>query len=413
MTAARVPPNQSSMSHRLAQRLDVVQPSATLAVSARAAALRAQGRTIYPFGVGEPDFDTPAHIRDAAKLALDEGHTRYTAVTGTAALKKAIAARSAAVRSVPCAPEQVVVSVGAKHALFNLALSLYEAGDEVICPAPYWVSYPEQVRLVGATAITPETREDEGWLLSPDALSKALTPKTKAVILCTPSNPTGSAYSEAKMRALLEVLAPHDCWLIVDEIYASLVYDGFKHVSALTLASEKLRERILVIDGVSKSYAMTGWRIGWSITPVPLAKALDVVQSQSTTNPAAVAQAAAVAALTGPQDSIEVMRKRFELRRTRMVDGLRRIPGVTCRAPEGAFYAFADCRALYGIEFGGAKIGDDLAIAKFLLEEAGCAAVPGSAFGAPGYLRFSYATSEENIDAGLAAAKAAVEKARR
>jgi aspartate aminotransferase len=401
------------MSHRLAQRLDVVQPSATLAVSARAAALRAQGRTIYPFGVGEPDFDTPAHIRDAAKLALDEGHTRYTAVTGTAPLKKAIAARSTEVRGVPCTPEQIVVSVGAKHSLFNLALALYEPGDEVICPAPYWVSYPEQVRLVGATAVTPETREDEGWLLSPDTLSKSLTPKTKAVILCTPSNPTGSAYPEAQMRALLEVLAPHDCWLIVDEIYASLVYDGFKQVSALTLADAKLRDRILVIDGVSKSYAMTGWRIGWSITPAPLAKSLDVVQSQSTTNPAAVAQAAAVAALTGPQGSIETMRQRFEARRTRMVEGLRRIPGVTCRAPEGAFYAFADFRALYGIEHGGAKIADDLAIAKFLLEEAGCAAVPGSAFGAPGYLRFSYATSEENIDAGLAAAKAAVEKAKR
>ena len=204
------------MSTRFAQRLDVVQPSATLAVSARAAALRAQGKTIYPFGVGEPDFDTPAHIRDAGKKALDDGHTRYTAVVGTMELRKAIAKRSSETRGVPCAPEQVVVTVGAKHALFNLALALYEPGDEVICPAPYWVSYPEQVRLVGATAVMPQTREDEGWLLSPEALEKALSPRTKAVILCTPSNPTGSAYPEAKMRALLEVLSKHDCYLIVD-----------------------------------------------------------------------------------------------------------------------------------------------------------------------------------------------------
>jgi aspartate aminotransferase len=207
------------------------------------------------------------------------------------------------------------------------------------------------------------------------------------------------------MRALLEVLAPHDCYLIVDEIYSDLVYGGFEHVSALSLAPEKMRERIIVVDGVSKSYAMTGWRIGWSITPPSLAKALDVVQSQSTTNPTAVAQAAAVAALTGPQDSIADMRKHFEGRRTRMVKGLRAIPGVTCREPEGAFYAFADVRGLM------AKIGakTDLEAATFLLEKAGCAAVPGSAFGAPGYMRFSYATSEENIDAGLAAAKKAVE----
>jgi aspartate aminotransferase len=404
------------MSTRLAQRLEVVQPSATLAVSARAAALRAQGRTIYPYGVGEPDFETPAFIRDAAKAALDAGATRYTAVPGTPDLRKAVAAHSERVRGVKCAPEQVVVAVGAKHALFDLALALYEPGDEIIIPAPYWVSYPEQVRIVGATPVIVETKEEDGWLLSPAALEKALTPKTKAVILCTPSNPTGSAYPEAALRGLLEVLEKHDCWLITDEIYAALVYDGFKQVSALSLASEKLRERIIVIDGVSKTWAMTGFRIGWSITPVHVAKALDVIQSQSTTNAAAVAQAAAVAALNGPTDSVEAMRVRFEARRTRMVEGLRAIPGVQCRSPEGAFYAFADFRALLGLPSAHGKSGkleNDLEIATFLLEEAGCAAVPGSAFGAPGYLRFSYATSEQNIDAGLAAAKAAVEKAKR
>ncbi|MBI2391126.1 MAG: pyridoxal phosphate-dependent aminotransferase [Deltaproteobacteria bacterium] len=401
------------MSTRLAKRLDVVQPSATLAVSARAAALKAQGRTIYPFGVGEPDFDTPVHIRDAAKAALDKGATRYTAVSGTPELKKAVAEHSARTRGVPCEPSQVVVGVGAKHVLFNLALALYEPGDEVIIPAPYWVSYPEQVRLCGAEAVILETSEADGFRVRPDALEKALNAKTKAVILCTPSNPTGSAYPESELRAICEVMAKHDAWLIVDEIYSSLVYDGFRSVSALTLSSAK--ERVIVVDGVSKTYAMTGWRIGWSITPPHVAKVLDMVQSQSTTNAAAVAQAAAVAAITGTQEPVEQMRARFEARRDLIVKRLNEIPGVKCRTPEGAFYAFADLRGLLGLPSQHAqsgKLADDLEIAKFLLEEAGCAAVPGSAFGAPGYMRFSYATSEENIEKGLAAAKAAVEAAR-
>lgn len=401
------------MTTRLAKRLEVVQPSATLAVSARAAALKAQGKTIYPFGVGEPDFDTPVHIRDAAKVALDKGATRYTAVSGTPELKKAIAEDSQKRRGVPCDPSQIVVGVGAKHVLFDLALALYEPGDEVIIPAPYWVSYPEQVRLVGAEPVIVQTTEEDGFRLRPEALEKALTPKTKAVILCTPSNPTGSAYAEADMRAICEVMARHDAWLIVDEIYAELVYDGFEHVSALTLSSAK--DRVIVVDGVSKTYAMTGWRIGWSITPPHVAKVLDMVQSQSTTNAAAVAQAATVAALTGSKEPVESMRKRFESRRDLIVERLSAIPGVKCRKPEGAFYAFADFRGLLGLPWSGAasgKLADDLEIAKFLLEESGCAAVPGSAFGAPGYMRFSYATSEENIEKGLAAAKAVVEAAR-
>ena len=399
----------------LAQRLEVIQPSATLAVSARAAALRAAGKTVYPFGVGEPDFDTPEHIREAAKRAIDGGAHRYTNVTGTPELRRAIAAQSAARRGVPCAPEQVVASVGAKHALFNLALALYGPGDEVIIPAPYWVSYPEQVRIVGAEPVIVETREDQGFLLSASALERALTPRTKAIILCTPSNPTGSAYGEQALRELLAVVERHDCYLILDEIYASLVYDGFRSVSALSLASEALRDRMIVIDGVSKAYAMTGWRIGWSIAPVRVSKALDIVQSQSTTNATAIAQAAAVAALTGDQSCVEAMRQTFEARRNRMVSALNAIPGVSCRTPEGAFYAFADFRGLFGLSTPHAasgKIENDLEIAKFLLEEAGVAAVPGSAFGAPGYLRFSYATSETIIDQGISALRAAVDRAR-
>jgi aspartate aminotransferase len=398
----------------LAKRLEVVQPSATLAVSARAAKLKAEGKTVYGFGVGEPDFNTPQHICDAAKVAIDKGAHRYTAVSGTPELKKAIAEDSQKRRSVPCAPEQIVVGVGAKHVLFNLALALYEPGDEVVIPAPYWVSYPEQVRLCGADPVIIETREEDGFRINAKMLKHALSPRTKAVILCTPSNPTGSAYPEEEMRAIVEVMAQTDAWLIVDEIYAELVYDGFKHVSALSLSQAK--ERVIVVDGVSKTYAMTGWRIGWSITPPHVAKVLDIVQSQSTTNATAIAQAAAVAALTGTKEPVEAMRKRFESRRDLIVDRLQAIPGVKCRKPEGAFYAFADFRALLGIKSPHGTNGvlaNDLEIAKFLLEESGCAAVPGSAFGAPGYLRFSYATSEETIEKGLAAAKAVVERASR
>ena len=297
--------------------------------------------------------------------------------------------------------------------MFNLALALYEPGDEVIVPAPYWVSYPEQIRIVGAEPVIVETHEAQNFLLTPQALEAALTTRTKAIILCTPSNPTGSAYSEDALRGLLNVLERHECWLIVDEIYASLVYDGFRSTSALSLASPALRERIIVVDGVSKAYAMTGWRIGWSITPSAICKALDVVQGQSTTNATAVAQAAAVVALVSDQSCVEKMRNTFEARRNRMVAALNAIPGLRCRTPEGAFYAFVDVRGLYGIVTQHAASGiiaNDLDVAKFLIEEAGVAAVPGSAFGAPGYLRFSYATSEAIIDQGIASLRAAVDR---
>ena len=395
-----------------ARRLDVVQPSVTLAMNARAAELRAKGVDVYAFGVGEPDFEPPALVIDAARKALDTGVSKYTAVTGIPALKQAICARTAAVRGWSPKPSQVTVSIGAKHALFNLALALYEPGDEVIIPAPYWVSYPEQVKICGAEPVIVQTDEAGGFKMTAEAFAKALTPRTKAVILCTPSNPTGSAYNEGELRALVEVWKKTDAWLIVDEIYADLVYDGFKHVSAATLAGDAM-DRIVIVDGVSKTYAMTGWRIGWSIAPDRLAKALDMVQGQSTTNATAIAQHAAVAALTGGQEEVERMRSAFEKRRTVMVEGLRSIPGVKCRMPEGAFYAFADCRSLYGIEYNGKPIASDEDVSFFLLEKANVAAVPGGAFGAPGYVRFSYATSEERINGGIAAIKRAVEAAKR
>ncbi|MGH7434762.1 MAG: pyridoxal phosphate-dependent aminotransferase [Polyangiaceae bacterium] len=396
----------------LASRLSVVAPSVTLAMNARAQEMKAKGVDVFAFGVGEPDFEPPAHVLEAAKRAIDAGCSKYTAVTGIAPLKQAICEATERMRGWSPKPENVCVGVGAKHALFNLALALYEPGDEVVIPKPFWVSYPEQVRIVGATPVLVDTREDEGWKVSPKALEAALTPKTKAVILCTPSNPSGIAYTEAETAALVDVLRKHNCWLIVDEIYAELVYDGLRFVSAAKLAPD-LRDRIIVVDGVSKTFAMTGWRIGWAIAPAPLIKALDLVQGQSTTNASAVAQYAALAALKGPTDEFAQIRAKFQSRRDAMVEGLRSVPGIQCRKPEGAFYCFADCRGLYGLEWNGKPIATDEDVAFFLLDKAHVAAVPGGAFGAPGYVRFSYAASEERLRAGAAAMRAAVEAAKK
>jgi aspartate aminotransferase len=393
-----------------ASRLKVVAPSITLAMNARALDLKSKGVDVFAFGVGEPDFDPPAHVLDAAKRAIDAGCSKYTAVTGIPTLKQAICEATERMRGWLPKPENVCVSVGAKHTLFNLALALYEPGDEVVIPKPYWVSYPEQVRLVGATPVLVDTREEDGWKLSPAALEKALTPRTKAVILCTPCNPTGLAYTEEETRALVDVVRKSDCWLIVDEIYAELVYEGLRFVSAAKIAPD-LRERMIVVDGVSKTYAMTGWRIGWALAPAPLIKALDVVQGQSTTNPTAVAQHAAIAALKGSSDDFARIRTMFEKRRNAMVAGLSSIPGIKCRKPDGAFYAFADVRGLYGLDWNGKTIESDEDVVFWLLDKAHVAAVPGSGFGAPGYVRFSYASSEERIAAGLAAMRKVVDAA--
>jgi aspartate aminotransferase len=392
--------------------LSVVAPSITLAMNSKALELKAKGVDVFAFGVGEPDFEPPEAVREAAKKAIDAGCSKYTAVTGIPALKEAICDTNERLRGWRPKPENVCVSVGAKHTLFNLALALYEPGDEVIIPKPFWVSYPEQVRIVGATPVLVDTREEDGWKLSPAQLEKALGPKTKAVILCSPSNPTGLAYTEDETRALIDVLRKSDCWLIVDEIYAELVYEGFRFVSAAKIAPD-LRDRMVIVDGVSKTYAMTGWRIGWALAPAPLIKALDVVQGQSTTNPTAVAQHAAIAALRGgTADEFGRIRSTFEKRRNAMVAALSSVPGIKCPKPTGAFYAFADVRGLYGLNWNGKRIASDEDVAFWMLEKAAVAAVPGGGFGAPGYVRFSYAASEERIAAGGAAIRAAAAAAR-
>jgi aspartate aminotransferase len=395
-----------------AERLSVVAPSITLAMNARAADLKAKGVDVFSFGVGEPDFDPPRFVLDAAKAAIDAGCSKYTAVSGIAPLKEAIAAFCKERRGFEVTPANIIVGVGAKHVLFNLALALYEAGDEVIIPAPYWVSYPEQVRMVGATPVVVVTTEESGFRLSPAQLEAALTPKTKAVVLCTPSNPTGSAYSRAELEGLAAVLRKHDCYIIVDEIYAELVYDGFEHVSLAALAPD-MKDRIIVVDGVSKTWAMTGWRIGWAVAHPKLIKAIDTIQGQSTTNPTAVAQHAAKAALTGPIGVVTEMRDAFQKRRNVMVDGLNALPGVTCRMPEGAFYAFADMRGLYGIKGPKGVLANDEDVAGWLLDVAHVSGVPGSGFGAPGYLRLSYASSEERIRGALSSIATCIAQAER
>jgi aspartate aminotransferase len=385
----------------VAKRLSVVKPSATVAVSDRARELRAQGVDVLSFSVGEPDFDTPEHVGQAAKEAIDAGHTRYTAARGILELREAICERSAERRGgIAHKPSEVVVSVGAKHTLFNLALALYDEGDEVIIPAPYWVSYPEQASIVGAKPVIVETDAAAGFRMTPEALSAAITQRTKALVLCSPSNPTGSAYTAEQLRALADVAAKHKFWLIVDEIYGELVYGGFEQKSILEVAPE-LKDRIIIVDGVSKTYAMTGWRIGWMLGPAHVAKACDTIQGQATTNPAAPAQYATIAALRGPQEPIEAMRQAFEERRGIIVSGLNAIDGIDCRTPEGAFYAFASVQGLIGKKAGTQTLASDLDVASYLLEEAKCAVVPGTAFGAPGFVRISYAASNDMIREGL------------
>jgi aspartate aminotransferase len=396
----------------VAQRLSAVKPSATVAVAQRARELKAQGIDVLSFSVGEPDFDTPAHIREAAKKAIDSGETRYTAARGIVPLREAICEASAKRRpGVTYAPAECMVSVGAKHTLFNLALALYNPGDEIIIPAPYWVSYPEQVRLAEANPVIVQTTESDGFRMTPDMLRSAITPKTKALLLCSPSNPTGAAYSGEQLRALADVAGEHDLWIIVDEIYGQLVYGGFEQKSIVEVAPE-LRDKIIIVDGVSKTFAMTGWRIGWMLGPEYVTKACEKIQGQATTNPSSVAQHAAIAALTGPWEPMEEMRKAFEERRSIIVDGLNAIEGLSCQVPEGAFYAFPNVQGLLGKKGAGKTLETDLDLAGYLLEEARCAVVPGTAFGSPGFVRMSYAASNEMIREGLTRIGEAVSKLR-
>lgn len=380
----------------LASRLSRVKPSPTLAVTAKAAELKAAGKDVIGLGAGEPDFNTPDHIKEAAIDAIKRNDTRYTAVAGTPALKKAVSDKFKRENGLDYAANQIVVGTGAKQVLFNAFLATLNAGDEVIIPAPYWVSYPDMVLFAEGTPITVACREEDGFKLTPQALEKAITPKTRWLILNSPSNPTGAAYSESELRALADVLLAHpQVWIMADDIYEHLCYDGFAF-KTIAQVEPKLYERTLTVNGVSKAYAMTGWRIGYAGGPKALIAAISDIQSHSTSNPCSISQAASVAALNGPQDFLADWCKSFAHRRNLVADALNAIPGLTCSKPEGAFYVFPSMKGLLGKKTpSGKKIDSCTDFCNYLLEDALVAAVAGSAFGMGGYFRISYATSEK------------------
>ena len=392
------------MSVRIASRLTPIKPSITLAVTAKAARLKAEGVDVVSFGAGEPDFDTPDHIKEAARTSLAKGVGKYTEVAGIAALRKAIAAEMSRVHGCAIAPEHVLVSCGAKHSLYNLFMALIDPGDEVIIPAPYWVSYPDMVMLAGGKPVIVAGRAEDDFAVTADQVAAACTPKTRAIVLNNPSNPTGAVYTRAQIEALAKVVVERDLLVISDDIYRSLVYAGATYVSIAGL-SQALADRTILVDGVSKTYAMTGWRIGYTaVTPAlaPVIKAMSTIQGQSTSNPTHIAQIATLAALTGPQDCVETMRRAFDERRTEMVKLLRAIPGVTCREPKGAFYAFPDVSAHVGKTTPeGKRLATDVELCDWLLEAGKVAVVPGSGFGAPGHVRLSYACGMPNIRDGV------------
>jgi len=387
---------------KLASRLDPIKPSITLAVTAKAAKLKASGVDVISFGAGEPDFDTPEHIKQAVHAALDgKGTGKYTDVAGILPLRKAIAAELGQVHKVSIDPDQVLVSTGAKHSLFNLFMALLDPGDEVLIPAPFWVSYPDMVMLAGGKPVILETRAEDNFAVTAAQVRAAVTPRTRAIVLNNPSNPTGAVYSRAQIEALAAACVEKDLLVVSDDIYRQLVYGDATYVSIASIGPE-IAARTILIDGASKTYAMTGWRIGYTAGPLPLIKAMAKIQGQSTSNPTHVAQLAALAALTGPQQCVADMRKAFDERRIAIVKLLRAIPGVKCVEPKGAFYAFPDVSAYVGKKSPqGTVLADDVQLCDWLVDHGKVAVVPGSGFGAPGFVRLSYACSMQDIENGV------------
>ncbi|MBC7143107.1 MAG: pyridoxal phosphate-dependent aminotransferase [Rhodobacteraceae bacterium] len=376
-----------------------VKPSPTIAVTNKARELKAEGRDIIGLGAGEPDFDTPENIKAAAKRAIDEGKTKYTAVDGIPELKAAIAAKFARENGLHYKPNQITVGTGGKQTLYNALVATLNPGDEVIIPAPYWVSYPDMVLLAGGTPVPVACGIESGFKLTPERLEAAITPKTKWFIFNSPSNPTGAGYSRTELKALTEVLMKHPhVWVMSDDMYEHLVFDDFEFVTPAQV-EPGLYDRTLTCNGVSKAYAMTGWRIGYAAGPVELIRAMGTVQSQSTSNPCSIAQYAAVEALDGPQDFLAENKKVFQRRRDLVVSMLNQAKGIKCPRPEGAFYVYPDIAGCIGkTSAGGAKIADDEAFATALLEETGVAVVFGAAFGLSPNFRVSYATSDAALE---------------
>ncbi len=394
----------------IAERLSRIKPSPTLAVSQKARELKAAGQDVIGLGAGEPDFDTPDNIKEAAMAAIRDGQTKYTAVDGTAELKAAICAKFKRENGLDYAPEQVSVGTGGKQVLYNALMATLDPGDEVIIPAPYWVSYPDMVLLAGGEPVFVPCAQNNNFKLTPEDLESAITKRSKWLILNSPSNPTGSAYTRDELKALTEVLLRHEqVWVLTDDMYEHLVYDDFRFTTAAQV-EPGLKDRTLTMNGVSKAYCMTGWRIGYGAGPTQLIKAMSKVQSQSTSNPSSISQAAAVEALNGPQDFIAAHNEVFKSRRDLVVDLLNKCPGLHCHKPEGAFYVYPSCAGAIGKKTpDGKTIETDSDFVTYLLEAEGVAAVQGVAFGLSPYFRISYATSTEALEEACARIKRACE----
>jgi aspartate aminotransferase len=390
----------------LADRLKTLAPSPTLAMQAKAKAMRAQGIDVISFGAGEPDFDTPRRIKDAAIRALEQGQTKYTEVGGVPELRAAVCQKFKRDNGLDYAPDEITVSCGAKHTLYNLFMALVNPGDEVLIPSPYWVSYPEQVRLLGGVPVPVVTPESTGFDLDPAELRRAVTPRTKMIVLDSPGNPTGAVFSPAALAEVAKLAVERDLWIVSDECYEALTYEGC-HVSIASLSAE-VKARTIVVNTCSKAYAMTGWRIGYAAGPKPVIKAMTDVQSQVTSNPASVSQWAAVEALAGPQDEVALMTREFDRRRHVTIAALNAVPGVRCVMPKGAFYAFPNVSGLFGKRARGGILRGSADVCAFLLDEARIATVAGVDFGSDAHIRLSYATGLETITTGLGRMDAAV-----
>lgn len=384
----------------LSKRVQGIKPSPTLAIDAKAKGLKAQGIDIISFGTGEPDFDTPQNIKDVAIDAINNGFTKYCPVSGTLDLKNAIINKFKTDNNLEYTKEEIIVSCGAKHSLYNIFQTIFDEGDEIIIPAPYWVSYPDMAVLAGAKPVFINTTDKNHFKVTPIDIEKVITKKTKAFVLNSPSNPTGNTYTKEELTEIANICVKHNLLIISDEIYEKLVYDNFKFFS-IAQVSKEVKEHTIVVNGVSKAFAMTGWRIGYAAGPKEIISAMTKVQSQSTSNPTSISLKAATEALNGNKDCLEMMRKEFEKRRNYIVERLNKINGIKCLKPEGAFYVFPNISELLGKEYNGKLINTDMELADYLLDQAKIAVVPGSAFGAKGYIRFSYATSMENIVKGI------------
>lgn len=386
----------------ISERVKNINPSQTLAITAQALKMKQEGKKVISFAAGEPDFDTPENIKEEAISALNKGFTKYTASSGIPELKEAVIEKLKKDNRVEYKPSEIIISTGAKQCLFNTILTICDPGDEVLLPTPCWVSYTEQIKFAGAVPVFIITHQEEDFKLSASQVEEKITPRTKLIILNSPNNPTGSVYEPEELKKIAQLLLKYNIYCICDEIYEKLIYDNVKHLSIASL-SDEIKERIITINGVSKSYAMTGWRIGYAAGPEEIIKGMSKIQGHSTSNPNSIAQKASVEALNGKQDTIEEMRKAFDERRKYMVKRLNGIEGISCLIPAGAFYAFPNVGKILerGIEYNGKKINNSFDLSNFILKEAEVALIPGSAFEAEGYLRLSYTASMEDIKEGL------------